>query len=247
MVFQHLQSVHLGCRGAADGGPSLAVVFGNELGRTGRVFTFHCFHGGMVGQESAALHQGYGMGMHFLNAGPVVIGQTADAVGDVQFMFSHNSGARVAQQLVVVEQTACNGVLDGGHSDDGGVSLDVLKHLFEGGAADELHLLALEMLVGSDVVKRSQQTLYGYSLHALCFLVIVSSFLFCIKNPASDGLKRDCVVMFILLRDRNHRYLKLNLHATSRSTVPCKVKVKAVKVCVCCVHALDFYSFTLQK
>jgi len=83
----------------------------------------------------------------------------------VEFVLTHDACSRVAQQLVVVEQAAGNGVLDGHHANGGGVALDVLKHLFEGGAADELHLLTVEILVGGHVVERTHKALYRYSLH----------------------------------------------------------------------------------
>ena len=94
------------------------------------------------------------MGVHLTDRVPVVLGQTADAVGDVELVLAHDRRATVAKQLIVVEQGARDGVLDRQQADDRRVATDALKHLLKGVAADELHLLAVEIFVGGDVVKR---------------------------------------------------------------------------------------------
>jgi hypothetical protein len=73
-----------------------------------------------------------------------------------------------------VEQAASDGVFDGGHTDAGRVALDVLEHLFESGAADDLNLFTLEVLVCGDVVERPELQLFLL----FGFLVLVLSFLF---------------------------------------------------------------------
>jgi hypothetical protein len=80
-----------------------------------------------------------------------------------------------------VEQAAGDGVFDGGHTDAGGVALDILEHLFKSGTADELNLFTLEVLVCGDVVERPELSLYGYSLHIL-FLILKS---YIRKSPTS--------------------------------------------------------------
>lgn len=82
-------------------------------------------------------------------------------------MFANHRHAAIAQQLVVVQQRTRNGVLDGCHAYHGGVLTHALEHLFEGVAANQLQLFALEILVGCDVVKRPCDALYRYSLHTL--------------------------------------------------------------------------------
>ena len=124
----------------------------------------------MLGKEATALHQCHGMGVNLVDGIPVVVGQTADAVAYVQLVLAHYRGARVAQQLVVMQQTAGNGVLYGGHADDGGVVVNLGIHLFECSAADELHLLALEIQMGCHIVERTGLTLDGYSLHTVLIL-----------------------------------------------------------------------------
>ena len=62
--------------------------------------------------------------------------QAADAVLDVELVLAHHGGSALPEQLVVVEQTASDGVLDGADADDGRISLDVLKHLLESSATD---------------------------------------------------------------------------------------------------------------
>jgi hypothetical protein len=105
--------------------------------------------------------------MYFCDGVPVVFGQATDAVSDVQLMLAHHGGATVAQQLVVVKQAACNGILNGRHANDrrvlGNALVDLLKRL----ATDELQLLTLKILMGGNVVKRPYLALYCYSLHLL--------------------------------------------------------------------------------
>ena len=105
------------------------------------------------------------MGVNLLQGAPVVIRQTADAVLNVQLVLAHHGGTALSEQLVVVEQASCYGIFDGADADHRRVSLDVLEHLLEGGAANQLNLFALKILMGSDVVERSQLSLYCYSLH----------------------------------------------------------------------------------
>ena len=84
---------------------------------------------------------------------------------DVELMLAHDGSAGVAKQLVVAEQRARNGILDGGHANDRRVTLDLLVDLLEGGTADNLYLLVLEILMGRDVVERPQFALYCYPFH----------------------------------------------------------------------------------
>ena len=151
----------------ADGRPAVVLAFGNHLGAASGVVALHDAQLRVVLQVVACLHEGNGMRMHLGDGVPVVVGQAADAMGDVQFMLAHDGGTAVAQQLVVVQQRAGNGVLDGRHCNDGGVLGHRLIHLFEGGTADELQLLAPEVLMGGYVVERPDFSLYSYSLHTL--------------------------------------------------------------------------------
>jgi hypothetical protein len=57
-------------------------------------------------------------------------------MGDVQLVLSDNRGSGVTEQLIIVEQGACNGILNGEHTDGRWVFLHVLEHLFEGGTTD---------------------------------------------------------------------------------------------------------------
>ena len=103
--------------------------------------------------------------MPFLNGGPIVVGQAAEAVLDMQFMLTDHSGARVTQQFVIMEQTSCDSVFDGRHSYHCGVAPDIVIDFLEGGTADDLHLLTLEVQVCGDVVERPYSTLNGYTFH----------------------------------------------------------------------------------
>jgi hypothetical protein len=154
------------------------------------------------------------MGMNLLNGVPVVFRQTTDAVGDVELVFSHNGGARVAQQLVVVEQRTRYRVLDGEHADGGGVLLDVAKHLFEGGTTYQLYLFSLEIQVRRYIVERPDQSLYRYSLHIL-----------------KKQLRFHCSVKRSLISIFQSFNFSILL-TTTRFTIACKVKVIAVKISV---------------
>ena len=102
------------------------------------------------------------MRVHLLYVGPVVIGQAHDAVADAQLVFAHDGHAAVAQQFVVVEQAAGDGVLDGNDSHCVVVVVEAGEDLLEGVAADEFHLFVLEVAVGGDVVEAALDALYCY-------------------------------------------------------------------------------------
>ena len=139
--------------------------------RARRVFSLHGFHLGMAGKKGAALRESHGMGMHLGDGVPAVLGQAADGMLYVQFVLPYHGGAALAQQLVVVEQRARDGVLYGQHAHHGGVSAYVLEHLLESGAANQLYLFLPEILMGGYVVERALLSLYRYSFH----LVLLSS------------------------------------------------------------------------
>jgi hypothetical protein len=76
------------------------------------------------------------MRVNFGNRIPIIVGQTADAMRDMQLMLSDDGGARVAQQLVVMQQRTGNRILDSKHTYRSGVLLDAGKHLFESRTTD---------------------------------------------------------------------------------------------------------------
>ena len=92
----------------------------------------HHFHAGVACQEVPALHQSHGMGIHFGDVGPVVLGQAHDAVTDAQLMFTHYGGTTFSEQFVVVQQTSCYGILDGHQGYGILVLMEAFKHLLEG-------------------------------------------------------------------------------------------------------------------
>ena len=164
-VLQHLQAVHLRCLGVADGRPALALVPPDVFRRACRVLGLHRLQRGVVREKRPALHQCHRMRVNLGERLPRVFGQTADAVLNVELVLTHDRRSRVAQQLIVVEQRASDGVFDGRQSDDRRVALDLLIHLLKRRAADELHLLAAEVLSGRNVVERPQFALYCNSFH----------------------------------------------------------------------------------
>ena len=89
---------------------------------------------------------------------------------DVELVLAYDGSARIAEQFIVVEQGSGNSILNGYHADDRRVTLHVLEHLLESGAANELYLFTFEMLVGCHVVERTDESLYCYSFHFLPFI-----------------------------------------------------------------------------
>ena len=110
--------------------------------------------------------------MNLLKCTPVIIGQTADAVLYMESVLAYYSRSTLAQKLIVVEQTARYGILDGYDADDCRIALDVFEHLLEGGATNQFHLFITEILMGSYVMKRPQLALYCYSLHLYCLYLL---------------------------------------------------------------------------
>ena len=166
-LFEHLEPVERGCSGVADGGVSAQMLAADFLGCAGRVAHFDHLHVRMPVEKGTALHQGHGVGVHLREGVPVVLGQTHDAVFDVQFVFAHNGHAAFAQQVVVVQQASGNGVLNGHQSETRIVVAHFLEYLLEGVAADELHFVVAEVLVGRNVVERAADALYRNLFHSL--------------------------------------------------------------------------------
>ena len=105
------------------------------------------------------------MGVNLLQGAPVVFWQTADAVLYMELVFAYHGGSALPEQFVIVEQAARNGVFYSADAYYSRVALDVFEHLFEGSTTDDFNLFALEILVGGNVVERSQLSLNCYSLH----------------------------------------------------------------------------------
>jgi len=142
----------------------------------------------MSRQERTALHQGNGVRVHLIDGIPVVIGQTADAMLYMKLVFSYDGCVRSPQQVIVVQQTSRDGILDGNQSYHRGITLDILENLFESGATNRLDLFFREILMGCYIVERAPESLDGNSLH----------FVFSMENPAPNYMKRDLFSFFIL-------------------------------------------------
>ena len=82
-------------------------------------------------------------------------------------MLTYHRCTTVAQQFVVVQQTSCYRILDGGHTYHRWVLTHTLIHLFKGVAANQLQLFSLEILMGGNVVERPYLSLYCNSLHCI--------------------------------------------------------------------------------
>ena len=71
----------------------------------------------------------------------------------------------LTQQVVVVQQAARYGVLDGHEAEAGVVVAHLAEYLLKGVAAHQLYVLALKVLMGGYVVKGASNALYCYLLH----------------------------------------------------------------------------------
>ncbi|CDF21860.1 unknown [Prevotella sp. CAG:617] len=151
--FQHFHAVERSRMLVADGGMARAVQAADVGSGAGRIFSLHYFQVGVLLQEFATLHQGYGVGVDFVEGAPVVFGQTHDAVFNVQLVFAHHGHAAHAQQVVVVQQAAGNGVFDGHQTEHRIVVLHVGYHVFKRVAEIHFYFLTLKILVGGDVVE----------------------------------------------------------------------------------------------
>ena len=80
----------------------------------------------------------------------------------MQLVLSNNRHTALAQQFVVVQQAAGNGVFDGDEPGAGVVSLHSIKHLLETVAAHKFDVGVREVLVGGNVVERTANALNGY-------------------------------------------------------------------------------------
>ena len=165
VILEHLQPVHPRRRSIADGCPSVTFMLGNVFCRACRVVRLHRFHVRMTREKGVALCKRHRVRVHLLKRVPIVLGQTTDAMFDVQLVLSHHRSTRGAKQFVIVEQASGYGVLYGCHANYGRITAHIVEHLLEGGAAYQLYLLALEILVGGNVVEGALKALYGNSLH----------------------------------------------------------------------------------
>lgn len=176
--LQHLHPVDGRCGLGADGGLSAALMACDVGCGACRVLGLHHLQVRMLAEEVAALHQRHGVRVHLGERVPVVVWQTHNTVFDAQLMLAHDGHRRLAQQLIVVQQRSCNGVLDGRHADGRRVLADGVEQLLERVAADELDVLVGEELVGGNVVVAAFYALYSNAFHLLSFI----SFLFTKKS-----------------------------------------------------------------
>ena len=93
---------------------------------------------------------------------------------DAQCILSHNAAIALADQLMVLQQTAGDGVLDGHHAD--GAGRYVFDHFAKRVAGHWLHGLAFKIALRRHVVIRPRYALYGYfHLHSFLFVVYIRS------------------------------------------------------------------------
>jgi hypothetical protein len=68
-------------------------------------------------------------------------------------MFAYDGCATFAQQFVIVQQTSCNSIFDGEHTDDVTVLMHVLEDFLEGIATNQFDFFVREILVGGNVME----------------------------------------------------------------------------------------------
>ena len=91
----------------------------------------------------------------------------------MELVLSHNGHAALLEQFVVVEQTSCYGILYGYQCEQIVVLPSLCKQTFKRIAANELYLLTSKKLMGCNVVERTLDALYRYSIHFLRLLSVV--------------------------------------------------------------------------
>src|SRR5574344_353120 len=96
---------------------------------------------------------------------PVIIRKTTDTMFYMQSMFSDDSTSALSQQIIIVQQRSGNGIFYGCQSNDCRVTFNVGKHLFKGSTTNQLYLFPFKILVGCNVMKTSNLSLYRYSFH----------------------------------------------------------------------------------
>lgn len=72
----------------ADSSLTVALVFADIGCASCSVVRLYSLQRWMVGEKIPTLHESDGMGVDLGDIRPVIVGQTADAVLDVQFMFT---------------------------------------------------------------------------------------------------------------------------------------------------------------
>ena len=154
VIVEHLQSIHLGGVGVANGSPALAMVLVYVLCASGCVFRLDHLQFFVRREVISALHKCHRMRVDLAYRAPVVVWQAAYAMRDVQLVFTDDGRVAVAQKLIVVKQRAGYGIFYCRHADDGGVLFYAVEHLLKGVAAYQLYLLTLEVFVCGYVVKR---------------------------------------------------------------------------------------------
>ncbi len=111
---QYLHAVQVGGILRADGGMADQVALFDDLGRTCRVGHLGYLDIGQAGlQEDLALAQSYRVGIDLDEVVHLRARQSAQDVADVQAVLARNLQLRVAQQLVVLQEVAGYGVLNG--------------------------------------------------------------------------------------------------------------------------------------
>ena len=88
----------------------------------------------MFVQKITTLHKGNRVGVHFRDIVLIFVRQTDEAMGDAQLVLSHYLYATLFQQFVIVQQTACDGVLYGAETYHVAVVLDGIEYLLKGRA-----------------------------------------------------------------------------------------------------------------
>ena len=72
-----------------------------------------------------------------MQVGPILFGQAADAVSDTELLLAYDYHAAVAQKFVVVEQAACDCILDGYECHHVAVCGNRVKYVIKSLATDQ--------------------------------------------------------------------------------------------------------------
>jgi len=133
--------------------------------RSGSIICLDALYLGVLFQEEVALGHSSGVAVNLGNVLDIDTGEGDEVINDVQVNLSHNPTLVLEQQVVVVQEGAIAGILDGHHSVLCLTLFDILEHLLVGGALDDL-TLARETGTSYDVVERTASALDGNLDHS---------------------------------------------------------------------------------
>ena len=164
-LFENLQSVAFGRQPAADGGVSRETAFGDLGGAARRIVPLDGFELRVGFEEFAALHQGDRVGVDFAQLVEPLAGKGRQHVRDAQFAFADDLRFAAAQQFVILQQTAGDGIFDGDDAQQRSFVPHPFELRLERPAGDDLDRLVAEIAPCGLFVETPRLALNGNLFH----------------------------------------------------------------------------------